>query len=393
MSNNILVIGNGFDIAHGLNTSYLEFIDFCDMIGKLEFIEESNVSKLIRQINKNKHDSNHSFEQSVYRKITNYFSNSKYLNNDKFSMERKKFIKGCKNNFWLKYVLEHRSIMGNRWTDFEYIIGSIVEAHAYISNNLKDFKKEQNFQYRKDHKNIEEVYQLLDKYNNSDLHDRLSMLKEEMEEGLNDITWMLEVYLTRFLNNKRKKLELFDIVDFRYILSFNYTSTYAKMYKKEAEIHYVHGSADADRDRNENNMVFGIEKTIRNVDENSKYDYLEFQKYYQRIIKKTGLKYRSWLEIKDSKLKYSSKRCNIFIYGHSLDYPDGDIIRDLIDCVKSTVFIFYHDKKAFKSLVANLIKIYSEDEVIQFTEEEKIIFLETSDINSVKKYLNLKDNA
>ena len=30
-------------------------------------------------------------------------------------------------------------------------------------------------------------------------------------------------------------------------------------------------------------MVFGIGSEIKNVTDNDKYDYLEFQKYYQRI--------------------------------------------------------------------------------------------------------------
>ena len=67
---------------------------------------------------------------------------------------------------------------------------------------------------------------------------------------------------------------------------------YTRMYKKETNtVHYIHGFAAKDRIKEENNMVFGIGSEIKNVTDNDKYDYLEFQKYYQRIVKKTGNNY------------------------------------------------------------------------------------------------------
>ena len=41
---NILLIGNGFDLAHGLPTKYTDFLIFCKMI--LKAIEISKVNKL-----------------------------------------------------------------------------------------------------------------------------------------------------------------------------------------------------------------------------------------------------------------------------------------------------------------------------------------------------------
>lgn len=271
MPNNILVIGNGFDIAHGLNTRYIEFINFCDMVGNITYKEGEDINKLLSQLNNNKLSLNFSFEPSVYRKLRNYFTN------DKLSEERNKFVKKCRSNFWLEYVLKHKDTMGERWTDFEYVIGSMIEAHAYVANNLKDIKGNGDFRYKKNRQNIVEIYDMLNNYEDDDLHNRLVKVKKEMEKGLIDITWMLEVYLTRFLNDKRKTIDLFNLVDFRYILSFNYTSTYTKMYKRNTEIHYVHGNADANRSFEDNNMVFGIEKNIKNVDDVSKHDYLNFK--------------------------------------------------------------------------------------------------------------------
>jgi len=47
---NILLIGNGFDLAHGLPTKYTDFLIFCKMI--LKFIESNEI--LIPSNNENK---------------------------------------------------------------------------------------------------------------------------------------------------------------------------------------------------------------------------------------------------------------------------------------------------------------------------------------------------
>ena len=70
---NILVIGNGFDLAHGLPTSYKDFLEFTD----------------------------------------NYMSYAKSINDNLLS-ELKTLVS---NNCWLEYF--KRTYIGNGWIDFE----------------------------------------------------------------------------------------------------------------------------------------------------------------------------------------------------------------------------------------------------------------------------------
>ena len=60
-------------------------------------------------------------------------------------------------------------------------------------------------------------------------------------------------------------------------------------------------------------------------------------------------------------------RHNLYIYGHSLDITDKDILRELIlnDNVKTT--IFYPDKKDLGKKIANLVKVIGQDELIRRT--------------------------
>lgn len=57
----------------------------------------------------------------------------------------------------------------------------------------------------------------------------------------------------------------------------------------------------------------------------------------------------------------------LYIFGHSLDMTDKDVLKDLIlnDNVKTT--IFYLDSDDLKSKIANLVKVIHQDELIRRT--------------------------
>jgi hypothetical protein len=113
-------------------------------------------------------------------------------------------------------------------------------------------------------------------------------------------------------------------------------------------------------------------------------EFISFKKYYQRIYKETGCKYKEWVdEIRErecdikSKLKekYSTQvplnqftyQHHVFIFGHSLDVTDKDILSDLIlnDSVHTT--IYYKNKKTMGKQISNLVKIIGQDELIRRT--------------------------
>lgn len=57
----------------------------------------------------------------------------------------------------------------------------------------------------------------------------------------------------------------------------------------------------------------------------------------------------------------------LYIFGHSLDETDGDILRDLIlnDNVYTT--IYYWNKETMGKQIANLVKVIGQDELIRRT--------------------------
>lgn len=67
------------------------------------------------------------------------------------------------------------------------------------------------------------------------------------------------------------------------------------------------------------------------------------------------------------KLQEKCPQHNLYIFGHSLDVTDKDILRDLIlhDNVYTT--IYYLNKDVMGQQIANLVKVIGQDELIKRT--------------------------
>lgn len=72
------------------------------------------------------------------------------------------------------------------------------------------------------------------------------------------------------------------------------------------------------------------------------------------------------------KLKYN----HVYIFGHSLDVTDGDILREAIRTPGVITTVFYRNKQQQANQVANLSKVLSQDELLRctFSTEPTIIF-------------------
>lgn len=92
---NILVIGNGFDLAHGLPAKYVDFLEFIRVI---KSINELNILNNLDKI----------YTKLYGIKKTN--SEIKYMIAKKFGSDvlgesEKELLSLIKNNFWIDYFL------------------------------------------------------------------------------------------------------------------------------------------------------------------------------------------------------------------------------------------------------------------------------------------------
>lgn len=395
----MLVIGNGFDLEHKLKTSYKDFITFHDRMVNIHEEIKGKGAKAFFTFDKSKIN----FTDSKDEKDVYYITKEDI---EKFKDNNREED----TNFWIEYIKEKQDQAENeKWYDIENHTKEVIESLAYIDNHLKEVRewkeKKSNDLYL--HRSFETVEYLVNKLGKKveDINRKnLEKLKNELYEDLEKIMHMLELYLRILISSKELEPEpLFEEIicknldkksdteqgkklDTDYFISFNYTYTLEKIYEVEAEdISYIHGKVALTKEQKRSNIVFGIGKEIKGIEDLNRYDYIQFQKYYQRIVKQTDNQYKEWL----FHCEYEQEPLAIFIFGHSLDETDGDVIRNLIECKVATIYIFYIDVEALKSIILNLIKIIGEDELNEHRGNEKINFIQ-NDVNavdSVKEWL------
>ena len=208
-------------------------------------------------------------------------------------------------------------------------------------------------------------------------------IRDVLYIDLNRLIRALEIYLSNYVEKLPCRFISPDIkkINFDKILSFNYTNTFIRLYdlKQKIEYDYIHGKSDLSHSIDTNNMVLGIDEYLAPERKDKDVEFIAFKKFYQRIHKETGCKYKEWVDVikKDANKKsgwiYDNKDHSkdywhyVYIFGHSLDVTDKDILREVMlnDNVYTT--IFYFDKDAHGQQIANLVKVIGQDELIKRT--------------------------
>ena len=198
-----------------------------------------------------------------------------------------------------------------------------------------------------------------------------------MQTDLKRLTRALEIYLSVFVSKIKINKPIIDLKNqsFDYVLSFNYTNTYERVFKKnitsQTEICYIHGKANKDATTENCNLVLGIDEYLLGDKKNTQLTFLTFKKFYQRI-QCTDKSYSKWID-DINVCATDGTRCNKFelhIFGHSLDVTDKDILREFILNPNVQTKIYYHrkdedDKSDYDSKIKNLIKMIGQDEFVK----------------------------
>lgn len=402
---NILVIGNGFDLAHGLPTRYADFLRFCKESKKLLNIENHYNYGGMRYTNVNIHPSIVSKLTAIheYMYCDNNLISSTEKPNDLDYVEN--IISYIDNNSWYTHfsIQFENSPLGNNWIDFESEIKRIVE--ILDKENITKHKTYGDIETTAIF-NRHSIY--FSKYDRAITpQDFLNALAHD----LNRFICAFEIYLRHFVEGSNiAPINDIKALHIDRVLSFNYTHTFEKIYTikpdesaslmGENTISYIHGETQESTDINSNKMVLGIDEYLPEEEKDKNLSFIDYKKYFQRIYKETGNEYLQWEnkiesdsafinkpENSDKKEKIiddiSQNKCRensltsmnthqLYIFGHSLNVADGDVFRRLIlhDNVKTN--IFYHrkkenDKRDLKQKITNLVKIIGQDELIKRT--------------------------
>lgn len=357
----ILLIGNGFDLAHGLPTKYRDFLDFCQGIEILfseDFASRKDYEEKLKRV----------LEADVspqFLHICGYAyldkNNKSYSRSQNTISELHELIH---NNTWIQYFSQRAFLLGGNWIDFEAEISAVIQAlDALRLNDMQnDFVR-----------TILEagLGRLRLSHGNVPISDGFI---ETLNDELSKLIRALEIYIARFVNAISISLTQTnsDIAQLHpdHVLSFNYSNTYERVYGigKMITYDYIHGRAEPGKNKDSCNLVLGIDEYLQGEEKNTNLRFLTFKKFYQRIYKSTNSQYLEWINI----IQATAKPSTLYIFGHSLDITDRDVLQALICCPHMQTKIFYHrkspdDKQALGKLIHNLLLLLGQEELIRRT--------------------------
>lgn len=395
MGKNLLIIGNGFDLAQGLPTSYRDFMEFAEAF-KYIYTLTNNVGveeyegKLLYFDNNKNENYGHIKEQLLklmaLRKIEidkdDHWKNIFTLSDISPLLDR--MNKDLNDNIWFGYFEEimtiniddqkfrfgsyssGNSIPGSRWVDFEkeilYIIRWLDSQGLKDDDNVNDINV--------DHMTVRtEIFKHSVENNTVNEMESTTTIAEFVNvlyNHLRDFVEALEIYLGYFVAKLPCDKDNSGIdVKPDYILSFNYTRNIEKFFP-ESDICFVHGKCreESNYDRCESNLVLGINEYLPDNIKDATNVYAIFKKFIQRIRYNNETKYYKWANEME---KITHDISDVWVYGHSLDNTDKDILERFLkpDYTRVHIFTRKEDPAEAGRLAKNLISIMSEKIMVE----------------------------
>lgn len=166
-----------------------------------------------------------------------------------------------------------------------------------------------------------------------------------------------EQYIAEVINNVPVALSRLSVPSIDSVLSFNYSNTFERLYSDQypnAKICYINGKAQTSVAHS--NIVFGCD--CFEYSEKGK-DKREYDKAFQRALKNTCDAYKRWFLPAD----YSWK--HIFIVGHSLGETDWNILRPMITAPGSITKVYYHTEDSRRELIYNMMGMVGKENLNQ----------------------------
>lgn len=360
----ILMLGNGFDIEHKLPTQYKDFLEFTKEF--LQIITSEDKSQSIAGITDSK-------RKSFFEKI---FSGEK--EEIRATLER-----SVKDNKWIQYFLKNQVYLRENWIDFESEISKIIvllEKAKKSYENVAAFPTERVPCPKEFVFFCKEMWKLGKNGEVSHISGEVFYhSKEELLADLNKLIKALEIYLADYVGTLEVNIYNRDIAKLNptHVLSFNYTNTYERVYDngcRNIQYDFIHGQA-MKNNSDASNMVLGIDEYFIEEERSKNVEFIEFQKYYQRMQKKTKCDYKEWKEkITEVRKQNKKEKVELYIFGHSLDSTDKDVLLEFLQNDGITTTIFYYNQTAYERCLANLVKILGANELAaQMYGKEKTI--------------------
>ena len=357
--NRLVIIGNGFDLAHGLPTSYKHFID--DYWSSIKTVRHNDEFISFQNFRNQFEFEDISDLESLANFIIQYDDKIKFSDgeiyteygNNRLGEYPREHILNYKNNFFR--LINQKSIQN--WVDIEneYYkeLKKIVKSECLnIGKTKESWSNEQRVQVINLNKEFEHVKNLLERYlkekveeqydfklyTNNPIKDILLpelITRFDEKQYLNEFQYSDQLYVKEFLQNAKTN---YDLTTF--FLNFNYTKLVQQYFDWLAyskQINYIHGKLNDSI--NTVNFGFGDEmdddyKMIENIDDN---EYLRNIKSFQYFHTPN---YKHLLDLIDS------DKFQVYIMGHSCGLSDRTLLNTIFEHENCcSIKVFYHEIK------------------------------------------------
>lgn len=386
----ILLIGNGFDLAHKLPTTYTDFLMFLKRIHPAAItLPRFNIKlePLIRDPE----------NKDILKEMNALFVGNVWY--DYFSQKTTTNENWCDFESEIEYIVNQLETTKNHLDKYRQLTLDAKDFPfsdtLFFSISILNYLKKANIQM-----NLTDVLDLSIRQNylifkGKRHHIKLTIgngkpvftfdvppahklidiafenLLDFILEHLKEFTKCFELYLFAFVD----KLYYHKIIFIDHLLhipalkllTFNYTTTfrrYTDTILEKKETCFIHGQAC--KNQNEN-LVLGIDEKSKNIDPM----FTNFRKYFQRAYKNCETSFRQWItDIKS----FPNIKHNLYIIGHSLTTSDRSILNEFITLNNMTTTIYYHSEDSRKSLMQNLAAILGHEKFAYLMETQSIKF-------------------
>lgn len=342
--NRIIIIGNGFDLAQGLKTSYEDFL--------VDFLKEE-----IRSVIALKQTTNRKFFDLLIphiqisrfdeifdpiRTINHFLSVVEYIEKPRYTVDYNEAIIHLKSSrFSMKSKsLIFESILSNKnWTDIEKVyfdcLIEIVEKSDKQNFQEQISKLNSDFEYLK-----KKLIEYLKKVDKDEPNVTFNSILEELLEKPN------VEYLKRFFQLNDSEYEEFELSKVVF-LNFNYTSNLIKFYGANSnKIQYIpiHGNISRPE-----SIIFGYgDDSNEHYKALENYDMKELLEYIKSFYYPSQKHYIDLMNIIDSDV------FDVIVLGHSLGLSDRVLLESIFEHENCKAIRLYHrgKKSHFEKLIA-----------------------------------------
>lgn len=388
--NRLVLVGNGFDLAHGLKTSFYDFINYCaseiiKYTSNLLNIKKFSVSHISNQsyrivFNENNYSLLYTPQNINLEQIQNLFNsglnlNESYIEKYKNICKRciietenknisNSFIKLVSNNFF-NIVINNSTSQNWAGIEKDYYDALLTSSGIKPTRGYFSVKNIDNL-----NENFEGIINCLEEYllyaQNTQIninYNLLDYLKKDIfiDEVINDVSLIMNrISIVDLINDKSKSEPKSIAINKTLFLNFNYTNLVEKYIQQNKSSNYKLIQIHGELNNQDNPIIFGYGdekdssyKELENINDNR---YLKYSKSLHYLLNSN---------YKDLLTFLKQDMYQVYIWGHSCATSDRVLLETIFEhenCVSIKPFFYKSNNGTdnFTDLCTNISRSFTD---------------------------------